>query len=652
MQRVAGLVVLVCGLVLAAGCQSVTGVVPEEMTLNGYQPVEVKGAGFSGLMEGNIEVRFGGVKAVNVHLVDDTTITAVPQGSATPGVVDVSVKDTRLLGTVVSKPAAFTWLDTPNPEYRNVVNFGPSLSAGVTNMGYAPPGQINSIPGFIARELGLYFPQRIVIEGGIPPIESPHETDLLFVGDGVRECFIPASGRRYVPAPGELCNPVIVSLDSIPILDLVGQLIDDILLGILQGKGLVGGLFQDGEIENRNWAIPGEQMHGFVYGTKLGFSYLQDFFNDPMATLRNPFCSGEPVVKMIADMSPPADLVIGYDWFFDSVLFSPPPLNDLIHQLAYTMLVLSNSQYYQGTPCPAGTNDGAWRVPLISTDGTLTRTYQPYEGMFESCDPTLQCPGAADTVGITSAEKLKEVMASLGDKKEGYVPDWIGLGLIPASADTNGNGVIDILPLDPAHNEFTAPVIANIVAADDPSDNPKAVLLGTMPWPSASSSGQGGEPGGGDDQFAEAIDANLMALYDLFQQAFAIAGRPNNLVMVDSLTNQRLIFEGNQPDLTHGLDGDYATQDLFYEYELGPGGEPLKRRFTQYGGVFSMDHLHLSQTMNGATVVGLTDAMNATLGTSIPRLDLPSVWQNDPYNHTKYDPSIQCAYTGRGCPAP
>lgn len=635
---------------LLAGCHTVSGVNPDELPLGGYKPVEVKGTGFSGLLEGNIEVRFGGVRAVNVHLVNDTTILATPQGSPTPGAVDVSVKDTRLFGTIVSKPAAFTWLDTAYPQFRTMVNFGPSLSAGVTNMGYAPPGQINSIPGFISQQLGLYFPQRIVIEGGIPPIESPHETDLLFVGDGVRECYIPASGQRFVPAPGELCNPVIVSLDSIPILDLVGQLIDEILAGILAGKGLVGGLFQDGEIENRNWAIPGEQMHGFVYGTSLGFAYLQDFFNNPLATIRNPFCTGEPVVKMIADMSPPADLVVGYDWFFDSVLFGQPPRDDLVHQLAFTMLVLSNSQYYQGTPCPTGTNDGAWRVPLISTDGAQTHTYQPYQGFFESCDAALVCPGDASSVGIRSAESLKQVMASLGEKKEGYVVDWIGLGLVPASADTNGNGIIDIHPNDPATNELTAQVIANILATDDPSDNPKAVLLGTMPWPSASSSGQGGEPGGGDDQYAEAIDAELLGLYSLFQQAFAIAGRPNNLVLIDSLENQRQIFEGNQPDLTLGLDGDYGTQDLFYEYELGPGGEPIKRRFTQYGGVFSMDHLHLSQTMNGATMIGLTDAMNSTLGTAIPRLDLPTVWQNDPYNHTKYDASIQCAYNGQLCP--
>ncbi len=648
MRRFVGSVLILAGLT-AVGCQSVTGVVPDQMGLTGYDPVQVKGSGFSGLVDGNIEVRFGGVLAVDVHLVDDATITATPQGSPTPGLVDVSVHDTRLFGGTTTKAAAFEWIDTTYDQFRNMVSFGPSLSAGVSNMGYSPPGQIHSVPGFLAKQLGLYFPQRIVIEGGIPPIDSPNETSLLFVGDGVRDCYIPATGTHSVPAPGELCNPVVVSLDSIPILDLVGQLIDEILTGILEGKGLVGGLFQDVEIENRNWGIPGEQMHGFAYGTKLGFAYLQDFFNNPMSSLRNPFCTGEPVIKMIADMDPPADLVVGFDWFFDSVLFSPPPIDDLIQNLTYSMLVLSNSQYYQGPPCPAGTNDGAWRVPLISTDGTLTRTYQPYEGFYESCDPTLVCPGDASTVGITSVDQYNHVTDSLGDKKTGYVPDWIALGLIPASADTNGNGIIDIHPLDPSTNELTPQVLANIIAADDPSDNPKAVLLGTMPWPSSSPS-QNEPPGGPDDQYADQINANLKALYDLFQQAFAIAGRPNNLVLLDAQANQDLIFKGEQPDLTLGLDGDYTTQDLFYQYQVDSNGNPVQRLFTEYGGVFSMDHLHLSQTMNAASTIGLTDAMNSTLGTSIPRLDLPTVWQHDPYNHTKYDPTIQCAYTGEECP--
>jgi hypothetical protein len=403
------------------------------------------------------------------------------------------------------------------------------------------------------------------------------------------------------------------------------------------------------DIENRNWAIPGEQMTGFALGTKFPFNYLQDYWNDPFAPLRNGNCSGEPVIKMIADRPEPVDLVIGFDWFFDSVLFANPPLDDLVHQLAFTMLTLSTSEYHQGEPCPAGTDDGTWRVPLISTDGTLTRTFQPYQGLPEACDATMHCPGATPAAAaVAQIESLRLGTRSTGDKKNGYVIDWFALGVVPAAADRNGNGILDIHPTDPVTNELTVEVLASILAAGDPSDDPRAVVLGTMPWPSSSPTG--GPVGGSEDRFAERVNQELLALHAIFEEAFVLAGRADNLLLVDAMGQSRDIFEGRRTDLTHGLDGNPATQELFYDYVVDGSGNVVNRRYREYGGVFSLDHLHLSQTMNAVSAHQILEALDARFGASVPPLDLGEAWSVDPYNHTKYDPTIQCAYTGLACP--
>ena len=626
-------------LLVGAGCHEVSSIEPQQLSLFGHREVAIRGSGFADLDPEKLEVRFGGRAAINVRIASDDTILCLPQGSPTPGYVDLEVEDTRATGRNVVLADALEYLDTPFPQLRRVVNFGPSLSAGVVNMGYDPAGQIRSIPGLMADALGLHFPQRIVLASGIPIMDAPNIVDYLFVGDGARTCSIPATAEEFVPPAGELCDPVIQVLDGeLPILGMAAQLIDEVIEGAIQGKGIVGGLFQNAPPANDNHAIPGAQLHDYVYGTRIGFQYLQDLFHSPLGGIRNPLCLGEPVIKRIADLEDPADLVIGYDWFFDSVLFSHPPLHDLMHQLLLAMLVLSNSEFYQGEACPAGTTDGGWRIPLISTENG-ERSYQPYVAFPETCRE-MQCPAPLAQGGaggfVDFAQSGPITLADPLDPKENVVVDWIGLGLIPATADRNGNGIIDIDFENEALNELTAEDLAGILAADDTSDNPLAVLLSNMPHPSASSSGQGGEPGGGDDQFADAINASLERMFAMLDEAFTLAGRENNLVLFDSQGQNASILAGERPDLTHGLDGDLSTQEIHYADEV----------FTRYGGAFSLDHLHLSETMNASIADALLELLGEHIGEPVPRLDLAQVWSEDPYSVLEYDPSVRCDYQG------
>jgi len=349
-------------------------------------------------------------------------------------------------------------------------------------------------------------------------------------------------------------------------------------------------------------------------------------------------------------------VVIAFDWFFDSVLFSHPPKHDLFHQLLFSMLVLATSDYYNMRVCPVGQNDGAWGVPLIKTDGTAARTFQPYQSAPEGCGPGTTCKD----LGYDLAEIIdlllrdpEDFFEGISKPKDNLVVDYLRPGyslanVIPPGADLNGNGYLDIDFDNPANMEVTPELVAAVLAADpDLSDNPKAVILATMPWPAMSPSGQGGEPGGGDDQFAEEVNVGVNGLYQIFEQAFALAGLPNNLILMDVYNLTREVIQGNRPELTHLLDGDPATVDIWSEYDLGP---PLKRQLLPHGGAFSLDHLHMSETMNAAIALEIVQHMNDRFGTAIPLPDLSAAWLADPYRYSNFDPSIQCMSLGHNCP--
>lgn len=69
-----------------------------------------------------------------------------------------------------------------------------------------------------------------------------------------------------------------------------------------------------------------------------------------------------------------------------------------------------------------------------------------------------------------------------------------------------------------------------------------------------------------------------------------------------------------------------------------------------YGGAFSLDHLHMSETMNTAIANQIVSLINERLGTDIPLPDVQAAWIEDPYRFSNYDPSIQCAFFGVNCP--
>ena len=639
--------------VFLTGCPDpeIVDISPDSMSLFGHEQIEIEIAGLKPAGANPLQVEVGGIAAINVHF-DGTVIRCQPQGSPAAGPADVEITYGVTGRKLIAEDAIF-FTQAPYPELSRIYNFGPSLSAGITNMGWEPEGQIHSVPAFVSRQLGAYFPQRIVLEHGVPPIGAPDHVDLMFVGDGVRECYVPALNETRIPEPGELCTPLIWDLADIPIGPLVVSVFGDILKGILKGDGLVGGLMQDPGHPVRNVAVPGAQMVDYAFGSRIGFNYFQWMIVRPTTPLFNPVCLGEPTIKILADADP--NLVIAFDWFFDSVLFSHPPLHDLWHQLLFGMLVLSTSNFYNMEVCPDGQDYGGWGVPLIHTDGSGTHTFQPYQNLPEACGPNIKCSASYSDTDEIIALLERDPMGlfdDLGQPKKNIAvdylhPDYVLASLLPPDADINGNGYLDIDFENPANMEITPELIASIIGADDPSDNPTAVILSTMPWPAMSPSGQGGQPGGGDDQFCESVNVGVNGLYEIFEQAFDLAGLPNNIVMMDVFSLTREVMEGNRPELTHLLDGDPSTMDIWYEYDPGP---PLKRSMLKHGGAFSLDHLHMSETMNAAIATEIIRILNDRFGIHIPELDLPSVWMEDPYRYSNYDPSIQCEYLGVNCP--
>ena len=92
----------------------ILGIEPNEGTVVGGEPVTISGSGFS---QGNTSLLFGNKKAINVQVVDDSTIHATTPTGAGPGLVDVHVSNDQgqaeLKGGFLYYEAPFVEFVTP-----------------------------------------------------------------------------------------------------------------------------------------------------------------------------------------------------------------------------------------------------------------------------------------------------------------------------------------------------------------------------------------------------------------------------------------------------------------------------------------------------------------------------------------------------------
>jgi hypothetical protein len=172
------------------------------------------------------------------------------------------------------------------------------------------------------------------------------------------------------------------------------------------------------------------------------------------------------------------------------------------------------------------------------------------------------------------------------------IVDYETLGF-PNFGDLNGNGYIDPDEVD----------IEAIIAEDDPTDNPIAVFIGNIPDPAYVPSGEGEE----NSELAKTLNSIFSDLSSRF----------DTIHVIDIETFFELIIQeanGEIPLDKLDIDND-GVQDLY----LG-----------KFGGFFSLDYLHPTNTAYAMYANEFIRTINQTLETTIPEIDITEVFANDP----------------------
>jgi hypothetical protein len=163
----------------------------------------------------------------------------------------------------------------------------------------------------------------------------------------------------------------------------------------------------------------------------------------------------------------------------------------------------------------------------------------------------------------------------------------------PNFGDLNGNGYIDPEEVD----------VESVMAGDDPEDNPVAIFIGNVPDPIALPSGEGNE----NSELVETLNTTFSNL----------ASRFENVHVVDVESFFELIMQeanGEIPLDRLDVDND-GEQDLY-----------LKK----FGGFFSLDYLHPTDTGYALYANVFIRKINHTLGTDIPEVDVAQIFAQDP----------------------
>jgi hypothetical protein len=177
---------------------------------------------------------------------------------------------------------------------------------------------------------------------------------------------------------------------------------------------------------------------------------------------------------------------------------------------------------------------------------------------------------------------------------DGYqlIVDYEELG-IPNFGDLNGNGYIDPDEVD----------VETLIKEDEPEDNPVAIFIGNVPDPTALPSGEGG----GNKELVKTMNGIFSDLSSRF----------DNVHVVDIEAFFGMIMQearGEIPLDKLDVDND-GEQDLY----LG-----------KFGGFFSLDYLHPTDTGYALYANEFIRTINYTLGTDIPEIDIAQVFAQDP----------------------
>jgi len=602
-------------LISITGCGlEIICVVPDTLSSFGYKWIRVEGEGFQVLDTDDLRVEVGGIRCVFPEVVDDTALICRAQGHPEPGPKDLVIYSGAR--EVIRHERALYYLPIFDQAFSKIINLGASLSACVFSNGFNPDEQTECLPALIAREAGAYFPTPLVLDGGIPLTPT---ADMIFVGDGVRPCYIPALDDYVSIGPGEICNPAdFLGTLSIPdYVNIALPLLDEIIGGYLSGEGLLSGMRADPTIDVYNYAVPGVQLFGFTYEVGPGFNILQDMLIDPDRLDRRilPYLvPNDPVNKLIAEMEDPPTIITAFDYTYDSALFIPPEAETFRNELFFGLLTLITSEFYTDPGAPAW----AVGVPFINTED-LTTTYQ----------------------------YIRFDIENFGRPKENLVPDYALLGFPTYAGDANGNGYIDIEEID------VAQVLADD-AATKPEDNPLLIVLSDICNLTIAPSWQGDESLPAILAFNEVTD-EIVALFDeaFLDQRVVAAGFDNNLVLVETFELSERLREEEESDCANLCECDYPFTypcDDFTEYVqnrcpiLDIDQDPMCTQDVyvgEFGGIFSWDHLHPGPGFLHAHIANMfIEAINSRLGTALPFIDQQALYERDPYALRQYGADI------------
>jgi len=172
------------------------------------------------------------------------------------------------------------------------------------------------------------------------------------------------------------------------------------------------------------------------------------------------------------------------------------------------------------------------------------------------------------------------------------VVDFETLGL-PTFGDVNGNGTIDPDEVD----------LDAVLAADDPTDNPHGVFIANVLDPEYAPSGEG--------------TGNSNLARDLNRIFAELAARFDAVHVVDVATCFDLLKqEANGEIPLDVLDVNHdGRQDLFFGW---------------FGGLFSLDGLHLTETGYAIYANQFIRKINEALGSDLPEIELAQVFARDP----------------------
>ena len=607
------LVVVVLFLVSGCGVE-ITGVVPDTLSSFGYEWIRVEGSGLSRLEGVDLRIEIGGIRCVFPEVIDDTAMVCKAQGHPEAGLKDLVVYVRNL--EVLRHERALFYHPIEDPAFSKIVNLGASLSACIFSNGFNPDEQTECLPALIAREAGAYFPSPLVLDGGIPRTPT---AEMIFVGDGVRPCYIPALDGSVYVGPGEICNPAdfLGSLAVPDYIQIAAPLFDEIFGGFLAGEGLLSGMRADPTLEVNNYAVPGVQLFGFAYQIGPGFNILQDMLIDPDRLdggILPYLMPNDPVNKLIAEMEDPPTIITAFDYTYDSALFTPPPVETFRNELFFGLLTLITSDFYTDPEAPAW----AVGVPFVNTvDLSTTYQYIVYD------------------------------LERFGQPKGDLVPDYRRLGFPTHAGDSNGNGYIDIEEID----------VASILAGDGinhPEDNPRLILLADICNLTIAPSWQGDESLPYILAFNEVID-ELVALFDdAFTDPRVVAvGFENNLALVETFELSERLREEEASDCENLCECAYPFTyecDDFSGYVrdgcpfLDIDRDPLCSQdvyLGEFGGIFSWDHLHPSPGFLHSHIANLfIETINNRLGTNLSFIDQQAVYERDPYALRQYGADI------------